>query len=386
MPIPYYYPMPFHFFTAVFFIFGSMVGSFLNVCIHRMPRGESVIRPRSHCPNCGYSIPWSLNIPLFTWLFLRGRCKSCRAPISSRYVLVELLTAVLFAICWIWFGERSAGAAVAYSFVLAGFVAATFIDMEHFIIPDEITLGGTIAGLFASFLVPAIQLAESAPEAMKRSFFGALIGAGVVYGILRLGKLMFGRQRIALPAKSKLVFTETALLLPDQTIPYEEIFYRKSDAVILQAAFLELPDRCYRDVEVRLTPVRLKIGDEDFEPDQVPHMEVETTQLVLPREAMGLGDVKFMGAIGAFLGGPAAIFSLMFSAILGSMVGITAIVFGRREWSSRIPYGPYIAAAATAWIFLPTIVQGAWREYLELGVLAVRSIFLPASRLPGLGG
>ena len=76
--------VPFHFWTTVIFVFGCVVGSFLNVCIYRMPRGESIVHPPSHCPHCNYSIPWYLNSPLFTWVFLRGRCANCRAPISVR--------------------------------------------------------------------------------------------------------------------------------------------------------------------------------------------------------------------------------------------------------------------------------------------------------------
>src|SRR6266850_5317168 len=89
--------VPFHFWSLVFFTFGCIVGSFLNVCIHRMPRGQSLISPPSHCPKCGYSIPWYLNVPVFTWLFLRGKCANCKASITVRYFLVELLTGLAFA-------------------------------------------------------------------------------------------------------------------------------------------------------------------------------------------------------------------------------------------------------------------------------------------------
>src|SRR5215218_6205270 len=119
--------VPFHFWSVVIFVLGSMVGSFLNVCIHRLPLGQSVVSPPSHCPHCKYSIPWFLNVPLFTWVFLRGKCKNCGAPISVRYFLVELLTAVLFTICWLHFGRVSALLALAYCVLLAGFVVATFI-------------------------------------------------------------------------------------------------------------------------------------------------------------------------------------------------------------------------------------------------------------------
>src|SRR4030095_7236106 len=132
--------VPFHFWSAVFFVFGTIVGSFLNVCIHRMPRGVSVISPPSHCPHCGYAIPWYLNIPLVTWLYLRGQCATCRAPISIRYFLVELLTGLLFLGSWLAFGHRSALVALAYCALLAGFIVAPFIDFEHFLLPHEISI------------------------------------------------------------------------------------------------------------------------------------------------------------------------------------------------------------------------------------------------------
>ena len=99
--------VPFHFWSVVFFVFGSIVGSFLNVCIHRLPLGESIVSPPSHCPHCKYSIPWYLNIPLVTWLYLRGKCRNCGAPISIRYFLVELLTAVVFLGCWLAYRRQS---------------------------------------------------------------------------------------------------------------------------------------------------------------------------------------------------------------------------------------------------------------------------------------
>ena len=116
--------VPFHFWSVTFFVFGCMVGSFLNVVIHRLPLGESIVSPPSHCPHCKYSIPWYLNIPLITWLFLRGKCRNCGAPISIRYFLVELLTGILFLGCWLRFGPTSAALALIYCMVLAGLVAA----------------------------------------------------------------------------------------------------------------------------------------------------------------------------------------------------------------------------------------------------------------------
>jgi leader peptidase (prepilin peptidase)/N-methyltransferase len=348
--------VPFHFWSLVFFAFGCIVGSFLNVCIHRLPLGMSIVTPRSHCPHCKYSIPWYLNIPLVTWLALRGRCKNCGAPISVRYFVVELLTGMAFLSCWLAFGDAghpltSLPVALVYAVFLAGLIAATFIDFEHFIIPDEVTFGGMAVGFAASFFLPSLQGATTLGVGMWRSFIGAVVGAAIIYAILRLGKLLFGRQWVKWPKDAKIIFTDTSVHLPDREIPYEELFYRKSDVIVLWARTLELVDRGYQNVLVRLSPSVLEIGEEKMNPDDVPCLEAVSTEIVLPREAMGLGDVKFMGAIGAFIGWQGVMFSLMLSSMIGAVVGVTLIAMRRREWSSRMPYGPYIALAATIWIF-----------------------------------
>jgi leader peptidase (prepilin peptidase) / N-methyltransferase len=343
--------VPFHFWSGAFFVFGSIVGSFLNVCIHRLPLGESIVSPPSHCPHCKYSIPWYLNIPLGTWLYLRGKCRNCGAPISIRYFLVELLTAITFMGCWLTFGHQSLWLALVYALFLSGLIVASFIDFEHFIIPDEITIGGMVTGFVCSFLLPSLHDEAALSGSLRQSALGIVAGAGIIYFILRMGKLLFGRQKVALPADTKIIFSETSVHLPDHEIPYEELFYRQSDVITLHARTVELVDRCYKDVRVRLTPVSLQIGDEELNPEDVPHLEAVCAEVVLPREAMGLGDVKFMGAIGAFLGWKAVIFSLMLSSMIGSVVGVGLIAFHKRAWSSRLPYGPYIALASAIWLF-----------------------------------
>ena len=345
--------VPFGFWALVFFVFGCIAGSFLNVCIHRLPLGMSIVSPPSHCPHCQYSIPWYLNIPLVTWLSLRGHCKNCGAPISPRYFIVELLSGMTFLCCWFAFGGNSVITAIIYAFFLAGLIVATFIDFEHFIIPDEITYGGIAVGFIASFLFPPLHDVHALTAGMWQSVLGICAGAGIIYTILRLGKLLFGRQRMKLPANTKIVFTETSVLLPDREIPYDELFYRQSDIIVVHARTVELVDRGYKDVRVRLALRSgwLEIGGERINPENVPFLEAVSTEIVLPREAMGLGDVKFMGAIGAFIGWQGVVFSLMVSSMIGAVVGITLIVMRRREWSSRMPYGPYIALAAAIWIF-----------------------------------
>jgi len=357
--------VPFHFWSVVLFVFGCIVGSFLNVCIHRMPLGQSIVSPPSHCPHCKYAIPWFLNIPLITWLYLWGKCKNCGAPISPRYFLVELLTGLGFLGCWLRFGPHSVLLALIDSIFLAGLIVATFIDFEHLIIPDEITIGGTVVGLALSFLVPGLHGQNSLAGGLKQGLFGAALGAGIFYLILRGGKLVFGRHRLKLPAESRIVFSETAVNLPDKAIPFDELFSRQTDTIVVQARTVELVDRCYRDVLVRLSPSRLLIGEEQLEPEQVPFMEVTSAEIVLPREAMGLGDVKFMAAIGAFLGWKAVLFSLGVSSLIGAVVGITLVLTGRRALGSRLPYGPYLAMAAALWILAGPELLDWYRQLIE---------------------
>jgi leader peptidase (prepilin peptidase)/N-methyltransferase len=242
------------------FVFGAIVGSFLNVCIHRMPREESIVNPPSHCPHCGARIQWRHNIPLITWLALRGKARCCGASITPRYFLVELITAALFLALWVKFGL--AWVTPLYWLLVAGLIAATFIDFEHYIIPNEITVGGIVVGLFLSGLVPALQGADSAGAALLRSLAGMLTGGLALLAIAMAGERIF------------------------------------------------------------------------------------------KKEAMGLGDVKFLAGIGAFLGWKAALFIIFSSSMIGGVVGVTLVVGSKKGWGSRLPYGPYIAVAAVLWLFV----------------------------------
>jgi len=350
--------VPFSFWTVTAFVFGSIVGSFLNVCIHRMPLGQSIVHPPSHCPHCQYSIPWYLNIPLVTWIWLGGKCAHCQAPISARYFLVELFTGAMAALCWISFGHTSPLLAAGYFVFIAGLTVGSFIDLEHLIIPDQITFGGMAAGLLLSLVVPQMhfsvpdftRLAKPGPG-ITDSIAGLAIGAGLVYALLRVGKYFWGRQKVPLPQSTRVIFTEYGVKMPEEEIPFEELFYRKSDAIELQARQVELIDRCYVNVPVRLSVDRLSVGADSFNPEDVLCLEVVTDQIVFPREVMGPADVTFMGAIGAFLGWPAVFFALAASSFLGSAVGLTTILLKKKEWSSRIPYGPYLALGAVIWVF-----------------------------------
>jgi leader peptidase (prepilin peptidase)/N-methyltransferase len=267
-------------------LYGACIGSFLNVCIYRIPRDESVIRPRSHCPHCNRLIPWYLNIPVASWVLLGGRCRFCRGPIAIRYVLVELLTALLFVSVFLQWGAlpRVLGLqplpdlvlVTIYWVFLSGLVLGTFVDFEHLIIPDSVTLGGIAAGLVFSFLVPALHGATGHWTGLMRSGIGAAAGFGGMFAIAELGTRAF------------------------------------------------------------------------------------------KKEAMGFGDVKLMGAIGAFLGWQAVIFTVLVSSLFGSIVGVTLIVSGKRQLQSQIPFGPYLSAAALLWVFWGPRLRDAYLAMLLL--------------------
>lgn len=155
------------------FALGACVGSFLNVVVWRLPRGESLVWPGSRCPRCGTPIPFRANVPVLSWLALRGRCRSCRAPISPRYPLVEALTGAIFAGLLLAHGP-SARLLVEWA-LAAALVAVTFIDLDHHIIPNEITLPGLAAGLAISFLAPDLGVP------WRDAVLGVLCVAGMLW-------------------------------------------------------------------------------------------------------------------------------------------------------------------------------------------------------------
>jgi len=170
--------------TFIAFLFGSIVGSFLNVCIYRLPRGESVVTPRSHCPGCGKLIRAWDNIPILSFLLLRGRCRDCGQPIAWRYPLVESLTGLLFALTV----ARHGPTALAASLLLfeAGLVVIAFVDLDHQLIPNIITLPGIPLGLLAG-------LVGGGPSILDR-ILGALTGAGFLYLVLLYGGALYGQD------------------------------------------------------------------------------------------------------------------------------------------------------------------------------------------------
>jgi len=279
------FPLPF--LTSVFvFVFGTCIGSFLNVCIYRIPLELSLSNPkRSFCPRCEKQIAWYDNIPLLSYLLLRGRCRHCKGHISIRYFLVEGLTGLLFTLAWLKFCALGSSYFLGLSpvtdwrlvpvfwLITSGLVLGTFVDFEHLIIPDRVTLGGIAAGVLISIALPSLHGVEGRLHSLGLSLIGAIVGWGLLWGIALLGRLIF------------------------------------------------------------------------------------------KKEAMGFGDVKLIGAIGAFLGWRCVLFTVMLSSFVGSIVGILLVLTQSKQMQSRIPYGPYLALAALVWMYWgPTL----WMAYLNL--------------------
>ena len=250
-------------------LFGLLIGSFLNVCIFRMPRDLSVVRPRSYCPACKHPIAWYDNVPLASFAILGGRCRHCKTAIPRRYPLVELLTGVLFFV-YVWrFGATPQG----LKFCLYGalLIGLSFADLEERILPDEFTLGGLAAALVLAWFVP--------------------LGDDIARGLLWLAGAHWSDRATSL--------AEAAL------------------GAILPGLFLWLGGRLY-----------LKLRH---------------------REGLGLGDVKLVCMVGAFLGLRGTLLTLIVGSLAGSVIGYTYIRLARKDPATyELPFGTFLGAAAIA--------------------------------------
>jgi leader peptidase (prepilin peptidase)/N-methyltransferase len=257
------------------FALGATVGSFLNVCVHRIPRGESIVFPPSHCPSCHGRIRFYDNIPILSYLILGGRCRSCRASISPRYFIIEALTGSIFLLTILKFGLTFD--ALTYLLLFTLLVAVTFIDLEHFIIPNAITYPGIMAGL-------AFGIART-----------DWVGFSKVYGGLDLTlRDVFLLARL-LPALDSLL------------------------GIIVGGGVLFSIGLIYN--------------------------------LVRKQEGMGMGDVKLLAMIGAFLGMQSIPFVVLVSSLTGSIVGISIATYKKKDLRFALPFGPFLSFAAVIYPF-----------------------------------
>lgn len=339
---------------AVFaFVLGASIGSFLNVGIYRLPRDISIREPRrSFCPSCKTQIPWHQNIPLVSWLVLRGRCAKCGGRIAFRYLGVELLTALLFLAVWVFFPWKIA---IAYWVFVSILLIATFVDLEHFIIPDQITIGGTIAGIVASLIVPELMGADTRLAAVIRSALAAALGYVILWIVLEGGKIAFGKKRVKLDGPTVFNWTrhddDADFIVGEERSLWSDYFAREKDRLLLHCDEAKIDNRAFENEILEFHYNRVRVGSEEFLLDAVDQISGVVRELEIPREAMGRGDLKFLAAIGAFLGWRGVLFSIFGGSVLGSIVGLGTLIIGKRVWSAKLPFGPYLALGALIWMF-----------------------------------
>lgn len=340
-------------FNVFVFVVGAAVGSFLNVCIYRLPLDLSINRPRrSFCPACKHPIPWQQNLPLVSWMFLRGRCANCGATITFRYFAVELLTAFLFLAIWQSF---PVSIAVAYWIFISLVVVATFVDFEHFIIPDQVTIGGTVAGIVATLAVPQLMDTESRLAAVVRSVLAATLGYLILLIVLEAGKVAFGKKRIQLDAPTPFTWTrhgdDADFIVGSEQNLWSDYFARENDRLLLHCDEAKIDNRSCGNVRLDFHYDRVAVEGAVIALDEVAQISGVVRELQIPREAMGRGDLKFLAAIGAFLGWRAVLFAVFAGSLLGSLVGLFTLLVGKRVWSAKLPFGPYLAFGAVTWMF-----------------------------------
>lgn len=360
------------FLPATAFAIGACIGSFLNVVIYRVPIGLSVNEPRrSFCPKCKHQIPVWLNLPLLTWLMLRGRCRWCRSPIPFRYFLVELLTAICFLALYDHGLGRYGMEGVLALWILASLlIAATFIDFDHFIIPDSITLGGTVVGLLASGLVPALHGETLWWKGGLNGAIGAAAGFTLIWIVVLMGKMLFGKihHRFELPTEFEISQpggedSPIIIRLGEHRYEWGDVFFRKWDRLEMEVKELAFDDEPKAFQSFRVLGDALELDGERVELETVKKVSGKILSAVVPREAMGYGDVKFMAMIGAFLGWQATVFTLFAASIIGAVVGLLQKLVLREQWSRPLPFGPYLALGAFLWIFTGPFL---WFWYLGL--------------------
>lgn len=346
-------------------VFGAIVGSFLNVCIYRIPiEGLKVSHPRgSFCPSCKAPVRWFDNIPIVAWIWLKGRCRDCSVTISPRYPLVEALTSALFLLAAYRFGGEILGSesALVETFDVASFlvllaiwtwisilIVVSGIDFDHKIIPDLLSIPATCLVLLFSPWNPILP--EGAIGADSHSLVVAVGGVDLlIAAVLGAAALGIAFQRL-IPnwegnrrslRESALAYVVGALL----GIVVAEYLFRHLGPV----------PRSLIRIQASLAGAGLGAG--------VIYSIGFIGSLIFRKPAMGFGDVKWMGLLGATLGPIPTMFAFLIACLLGSIVGIWIRV---RKGSSYIPFGPFLSAGALSMLLMRPELQWLWTSYLGL--------------------
>jgi leader peptidase (prepilin peptidase)/N-methyltransferase len=182
------------------FVIGSCIGSFLNVCVYRIPLNRSVVSPGSHCSACGAPIPWYYNLPIISWIVLKGRAACCGTRIDARYCIVEAGVALLFLAIWVKYGSTDIVATIIYMIFVSGLAAACLIDLDHYIIPDRFSLGGCVAGFVACAIHPSLMgpASHTPLQGFSWSLASAILGAMVLLAVAWLGTMLFKKEAMGM--------------------------------------------------------------------------------------------------------------------------------------------------------------------------------------------
>jgi leader peptidase (prepilin peptidase)/N-methyltransferase len=375
------------------FAFGACIGSFLNVVIYRLPREKSLVSPPSACPSCNTPIRFYNNIPLFSWLLLRGKCPDCKAPISCRYFIVELLTAALFGgfYLWVfWFSRRTTGIEGATAMtqffggggwlfflvniaLIATFLAASAIDMELWIIPLELCWFVTIAGFIGSGVaefvigIGAIHEFDLFPTVYKSPTFAAITEGGLVGLVVSLIGLFTG----AIKPSYEMAEDEEGDCEEAVKPQKEEPQFNDRLEILKEVVFL-LPVMIGALVAVQITrmPSVAEKWDSFVAFPVVSGLlgslggylvgctVVWATRifgtLAFNKEAMGLGDVHLMGAAGAVIGAKWVVLAFFLAPFLGILWALYQALFKKMR---QIPYGPFLSMAVFAVIIFHDWMQ-----------------------------
>jgi len=310
---------PPQFFYLSAFVLGAIVGSFLNVCIYRLPAGKSIVTPPSSCPACGSRVRFYDNLPIVSYFLLAGRCRFCKASISWRYPVVEALNGVLWALVVYRFGWTAS--AWVFSVLVSSLVVMTFIDLDHQIIPDSITIPGTVLALLLGSLVATDPFHVSTPLGFRES----LIGAGSGYGLFSLifwgAYFYYGRPGLS------------------WRLLGEVLFY------LLLGPFIWVYDYV-RDLSSKKNRVAAE------------SMEREEQEEEAPGQGLGMGDVKLMTMLGGLIGWKGVLVTTFAGSLLGALGGITFVIFRGGGSKSRIPFGPFLSLGALLAILLGEQILG----------------------------
>ncbi len=355
--------------------FGAAVGSFLNVCIYRLPReGLSVTKPaRSFCPTCGDPVGGLDNIPIVSWILLAGRCRTCKAPISSRYLLVEALTAMFFVVVVHRYllaeAPGSWGGCLTLLLVVSGLIVATFIDVDLRLIPDEITIGGMHIVPFAVLLFPDLHTRCVDPSLMS---------------LLTFLEPVFRDVHGTVPA----VFSgDAAMVTGVGAVSLSAFAVASFGYRLYRRRFLsDLPNR-FRDVSLAgvigavvagLLTVHFLRPDLTFAPGVYALWATLVGMLVgsglvflvgaigsrvFRKPAMGFGDVKLMGLLGAVAGWKGALAGFFIACFLGAVVGVVRLWLYRDRY---LPFGPFLAIGCLFLALWPDAFERLLQWYLGL--------------------